>query len=176
MNQSTANDYLIAHLVAVSENNVIGNGNQIPWYLPDDFKYFKNKTWGLVVIMGRKTFESMGKELPGRINIIITRDKNWKQDNVLIAHDLQSAISLAKSTDCKEIFIIGGGEIFKQSLDHVNRLYITRVHANVEGDITYPPIDEDNFQLVSSDLHSTDDKHKFAFTFQIWERKHSINN
>ncbi len=176
MNQPIPNDYFIAHLVAVSENNVIGNGNQITWHLPDEFKYFKNKTWGLVVIMGRKTFESMGKELPGRFNIVITRDRNWKQDNVLIAHDLQTAITMARATDCKEIFMIGGGEIFKQSLDVTNRLYITRVHANVQGDITYPPIDEKNFQLVSSDEHPADDKHKFAFTFEIWERKHSINN
>ncbi len=106
---------IISHLVAASENNVIGKNNQLPWNLPNDFKFFKNKTWGMPVVMGRKTYESMEKELPGRINIVVTTNKDWVRSNVVVAHTIEEGIKRAEESDCKEIFIIGGGEIFKQS-------------------------------------------------------------
>lgn len=162
---------IISHLVAASENNVIGKNNQLPWNLPNDFKFFKNKTWGMPVVMGRKTYESMEKELKGRINIVVTTNKEWKRDNVLVASSIEEGIKKAEETDCKEIFVIGGGEIFRQSMDIVNRLYITRVHATVEGDTFYPAIDESNWKLVSEDPHPADEKHQFAYTFQTWEIK-----
>ena len=164
------NPYVISHIVAVSENNVIGNGSELPWSLPDDFKYFKNQTWGTVVIMGRKTFESLKKELPGRINIVITKDVEWKKENILIANDLGSAMQLAINTDCKQIFIIGGGEIFKQTLNLTDKIYRTLVHAEVFGDIYYPEIDLKQWKLISSFDHPIDDKHKYPFTFEQWER------
>lgn len=162
---------IISHLVAASENNVIGKNNQLPWNLPNDFKYFKNKTWGMPVVMGRKTYESMEKELKGRINIVVTTNKEWKRENVLVASSIEEGIKNAEETDCKEIFVIGGGEIFKQSMDIVNRLYITRVHATVEGDTFYPAIDGNKWKLISEDPHPADEKHQYAYTFQVWERK-----
>lgn len=161
---------IISHLVATSENNVIGKNNQLPWKLPNDFKYFKNKTWGMPVVMGRKTYESMELELKGRINIVVTTNKEWKRENVQVASSIEEGIKKAEETDCKEIFIIGGGEIFKQSMDIVNRLYITRVHATINGDTFYPAIDESKWKLVSEDPHPADEKHEFAYTFQVWEK------
>jgi dihydrofolate reductase len=161
----------ISHLVAASENNVIGKGNEIPWHLPNDFKYFKNLTWGMPVIMGRKTFESMGKMLPGRFNIVITRQQDWKEEGVIVASSLEDAIEKAKETDCKELFIIGGGEIFKQSMDIADRLYITRVHTTINGDVFYPEINSSQWKLISEDPQPADEKHKYAYTFQTWERQ-----
>jgi dihydrofolate reductase len=161
---------ILSHLLAASENNVIGKNNQLPWNLPNDFKFFKNKTWGMPVIMGRKTFESLEKELPGRINIVVTSGKEWKRENVIIAHTIEEAIKKGEETDCKEIFIIGGGEIFKQSMDIVNRIYLTRVHATVNGDAFYPGVDETKFKLVFKDHHKSDEKHAFDYTFQTWEK------
>lgn len=161
---------LISHLVAASENNVIGKKGQLPWSLPKDFKFFKNKTWGMPVIMGRKTFESLDKLLPGRFNIVITSKKDWKQENVIVAHSLEGAIEKAVETDCKEVFIIGGGEVFKQSIDIINRIYLTRVHANVEGDAFYPEIDATKWKLISENTYEADDKHAFAYTFETWEK------
>lgn len=164
---------ILSHLLAASENNVIGKNNQLPWNLPNDFKFFKNKTWGMPVVMGRKTYESMEKELPGRINIVVTTNKDWVRSNVVVAHTIEEGINRAEESDCKEIFIIGGGEIFKQSLDIVNRIYLTRVHTIVEGDAFYPGMDESKWKLISEDKHFADEKHAFDYTFQTWQR---INN
>lgn len=176
MTQSDENNkYIISHLVAASENNVIGQGNQLPWSLPDDFKYFKNKTWGMVVIMGRKTYESLSKPLPGRTNIVVTKDKQWNVDGVIVSHDIAEAVKAAKATYCKELFIIGGGELFRQTQEIVNRIYITRVHASFEGDTFYPPIDPSKWKLLSQDQHEKNEKHQYPFTFEIWERTSQID-
>ena len=160
----------ISHLVAASENNVIGKANHLPWHLPNDFKYFKNKTWGMPIIMGRNTYESLDKPLPGRFNIVITTKEDWKRDDVIVVHSIDEAIAKGMETDCKEIFIIGGGEIFKQSISIVNKIYLTRVHTTVEGDTFYPEIDKTKWQLISEELHSADEKHAFGYTFQTWEK------
>ncbi len=164
---------IISHLVAASQNNVIGKDNKLPWHLPNDFKYFKNKTWGMPVVMGRNTYESLDKPLPGRTNVVLTTNKEWKRDAVLVAHTIDEAIKQSCETDCKEIFIIGGGEIFKQSMDIVNKIYLTRVHTTVDGDAFYPDFDKLKWKLISKDSHKTDEKHKFDYTFQTWEK---INN
>lgn len=161
---------IISHLVAASENNVIGKNNGLPWNLPNDFKFFKNKTWGMPVIMGRKTYESMEVELKGRINIVVTTNKEWQRENAFTASSIEEGIKKAEEADCKEIFIIGGGEIFKQSMEIANRLYITRVHATVEGDTFYPAIDKNKWKLISEDPHPADDKHQYPYTFQRWEK------
>src|SRR3984885_13339224 len=140
---------ILSHIVAASENNVIGSNNDLPWSLPNDFKYFKNKTWGMPVIMGRKSYESLKNALPGRINIVVTSKKNCHPDNVYVAENINNAIAIAREADTKEIFIIGGGEIFKQTIDIVTRIYLTRVHAVVEGDTYYPEIDKNLWSLVS---------------------------
>ena len=167
---------LLSHLVAASENNVIGKDNHLPWNLPNDFKFFKNKTWGMPVIMGRNTYESLDKLLPGRFNIVITTKQDWKRHDVIIAHSISEAITKAKETDCKEIFIIGGAEVFEQSIDLVNKIYLTRVHTTIKGDAFYPVIDVAKWKLTSEDPHSADEKHAFAYTFQTWEKTENYHN
>ncbi len=165
---------IISQIVAASENNAIGKNNQLLWKLPNDMRYFKNMTWGMPVIMGRKTYESMnGDPLPGRFNFVITRDNSWKpaDPRAQIAHSLDSAIALAKETDCKESFIIGGGEIFKESIMMTDKIYMTRVHAVLDGDAFFPNIDPAQWQLVSNRDFPVDERHAFAYSFQTWQHK-----
>jgi len=161
---------MLSHIVAASENNVIGSMNNLPWTLPNDFKYFKNKTWGMPVIMGRKSYESLKKSLPGRINIVVTNKKDWHPADVYVANNIDDAIEKAKESDAKEIFIIGGGEIFRQTIGMVSRIYLTRVHATIEGDTFYPEINKDQWKLVSEQAFPADDKNNYAYTFEVWER------
>jgi len=161
---------MLSHIVAVSENHVIGTDNHLPWNLASDFRYFKNKTWGMPIIMGRKTFESMKKDLPGRINIVVTSKKDWNAENAFVVHSIEQGIAKAKESDAKEIFIIGGGKIFKETLGMVDRIYLTRVHATVNGDTYYPEIDKSVWKLVSAEDHQADEKNNYPFTFEVWER------
>ena len=162
---------IVSLVVAAAENNVIGKNNQLLWHLPNDLKFFKNTTWGMVVIMGRKTFESVNKPLPGRINIVITRQSDWATEEVITATDLNDALKKAAETNCKEIFVIGGGEIYKQSMAIANKIYITRVHTAPDGDTFFPVIDESNWELTSNEDFEADAKHAYAYSFQIWKRK-----
>ena len=161
---------MLSHIVAASENNVIGSHNELPWTLPNDFKYFKNKTWGMPVIMGRNTYESLKKSLPGRINIVVTKKKDWHPEGVSISNGIESAIEKAKESDAKEIFIIGGGEIFKQTRDKVSKIYITRVHAKVDGDTFYPAINTAEWTKVTSRSFPADEKNNYPYTFEVWEK------
>ena len=161
---------MLCHIVAVSENNVIGANNGLPWKLATDFTYFKNKTWGLPVIMGRKTYESLGLELAGRINIVITEKTDWHKENVAVVHTIDDAIKKAGESDAKEIFIIGGGEIFKQTIDRVDRIYRTRVHAVVQGDTFYPELDIAKWRLTGQRSFPADEKNNYPFTFEVWDK------
>ncbi|MEO6404975.1 MAG: dihydrofolate reductase [Ferruginibacter sp.] len=161
----------ISLLVAASTNNAIGKNGQLLWHLPNDLKYFKNMTWGMTVLMGRKTFEAVNKPLPGRINIVITSKENWKSENVWVAKDIAEGLKQAASTNCKEIFIIGGGEIYKQTMDIADRIYMTRVHAELEGDTYFPEIDEDKWHLVKKEDFNADEKHAYPYSFETWELK-----
>lgn len=161
---------LLSLLVAADEGNVIGNNNQLPWHLPADLKYFKNKTWGLPIIMGRKTFESIGKPLPGRTTIVITRNKAWAFENVSVAHTLDEAMVIGQATGAREIFVIGGAEIFATALPLADRVYLTRIHHSFKGDVFFPPLDETTWQLIHSHSHKQDEKNNYAYTFEIWER------
>ncbi|HEY2721885.1 MAG TPA: dihydrofolate reductase [Chitinophagaceae bacterium] len=160
----------ISFIVAASENNVIGKDNQLPWHLPKDMKYFKNITWGMPVIMGRKSFEALGKPLNGRKNFVITRNKDWKAEGVQAVQTIDNAIALATQTDTKEILITGGGEIFKAALPKANRIYLTRVHGNFEGDAFFPTLDTNEWKLTSNHDHDPDEKNHYALSFQVWER------
>jgi len=163
---------MISIIVAASENNAIGKDNQLLWNLPNDLKFFKNTTWGLPVIMGRKSFESVGKPLPGRINIVITRQSDWTAEGVIVVKDLDDALQKAAETNCKEIFIIGGGEIYKQSMEITDRIYLTRVHAVInDADAFFPAIDDNKWALKSNEDFDFDAKHAYAYSFQIWEKK-----
>ena len=161
----------ISLIVAASENNAIGKNNQLLWHLPNDLRYFKNTTWGMPVIMGRKTFESVNKPLPGRINIVITRQPNWKANQVITAASLDEALQQAAATHCKEVFVIGGGEIYQQALTLAQFVYLTRVHAVVEADTFFPVLNSNDWELVSSDDFPADEKHAYACSFQKWMRK-----
>lgn len=165
---------LISLIVAASENNVIGKDNQLLWKLPNDTKFFKNTTWAMPVIMGRKTFESMnGEPLPGRFNFVITHNKEWKpaKDKAQVAGTLQQAIELAKQTDCKEAFIIGGGQIYAEAVSIADKIYMTRVHAVLDGDAFFPAIDKNKWTLESDIEFPIDEKHQYAYSFQVWERR-----
>ena len=163
---------IISLVVAASENNVIGKDNQLVWTLPKDMKFFKNVTWGMPVIMGRKTFESLdSKPLNGRKNIVITRKPGFKAEGASVVNSVDAAIALAAEMNYKEAFIIGGGEIFMLAYEKANKIYITRVHAELEGDTYFPVIEKNDWKLVSNVDNPADEKHAYPFSFQVWERK-----
>jgi dihydrofolate reductase len=161
---------MLSLIVAAASNNTIGKNNQLLWHLPNDLKFFKNTTWGSVVIMGRKTFESVNKPLLGRLNIVITRQENWQAENVTVAKSLDEAIQIATELHYKEIFIIGGGEIYKEALPKTDKIYLTRIHAEIEGDTFFPEINRNEWQLVSSVDFKADEKHLYDYTFEVWDR------
>ena len=162
---------MISIIVAASSNNVIGKNNQLLWHLPNDMKFFKNTTWGSVVVMGRKTFESINKALPGRINIVITKQEDWNVENVIKASNINEALEKAKATNCKDIFIIGGGEIYKTCFPITERIYLTRVHSNFEGDTFFPEINDTEWTLISNTDFNADEKNAYPHSIQVWERK-----
>jgi dihydrofolate reductase len=161
---------IISFVVAAANNNVIGKDNQLVWNLPNDMKFFKNVTWGMPVVMGRKTFESLGKPLPGRKNIILTRQPGWKVKGTVAVKNFEDAVMLVKEMDVKEMMVIGGGEIFKLLFDKAKRIYLTRVDAEPEGDTYFPAIDPKQWRLVSQSNHEADEKHAYNYSFQVWER------
>jgi len=161
----------VSLIVAASTNNAIGKNNQLLWNLPNDLKFFKNTTWGMPMAMGRKTYESMGsKSLQGRVNIVITRQKDWTAEDVVTVMSIQEAIQFAQDGHYKELFVAGGGEIYKQAIEIADRIYITRVHAVLDGDTFFPAIDETKWKLVSNEDHPTDEKHAYAYSFQVWDK------
>ena len=160
----------IALVVAASENNAIGKNNQLLWHLPNDLKFFKNTTWGFPVVMGRKTFESVNRPLPGRTNIVVTTNADWAMAGTLTAANLPDGIKHAAATNSKQIFIIGGGEIYKQAMAIADTIYLTRVHATVAGDTFFPVIDSKEWQLIFKEDFANDEKHAFAYSFETWTR------
>jgi dihydrofolate reductase len=162
---------ILSFIVAAGKNNVIGKDNQLPWHLPSDMKYFKNQTWGMTVIMGRKSLESLGKPLAGRKNIVITRNKDWHPEGAQVAHSIDEAIELAKQTGAREIFIIGGAQVFKTSMPLVHRIYLTRIHHSFEGDAFFPELPSSEWTLVKSHYRAADEKNQYSHTFEVWERK-----
>lgn len=165
---------IITLVAAASENNVIGKKNQLVWNLPNDTRFFKNTTWAMPVIMGRKTFESLNnKPLTGRFNVVITRNPASLRHEgpIRIAASLQEAIEIAGETDAKEAFVVGGGEIYKEALPVAGKIVLTRVHTVAEGDAYFPVFSEKEWRLFSNLDFPSDDKHLFAYSFQVWERK-----
>lgn len=156
-------------IAAAAENNALGKENDLVWHLPDDFKRFKKLTTGHHIIMGRKTFESFPQPLPNRTHIIITRNKDYKAKGAVVVHTLERALEIAK--DDPQPFIIGGGEIYKQALPLADKIELTRVHADFEADTFFPEIDEKEWKLVKKEFHTTDEKHKYSFTYLTYERR-----
>jgi dihydrofolate reductase len=165
---------IISLIVAASTNNAIGKDNKLLWHLPNDMKFFKNTTWGMPVIMGRKTFESFaGDALPGRFNFVVTHNRDYRahRGKVQVCPSLPSAIQYAKETDCKEAFVIGGAQIYKEAMPLADKIYMTRVDAVLEGDTFFPEIDVKDWGLNSELSFPADEKHAYAYSFQLWQRK-----
>jgi len=160
---------LVTLIVAVADNGVIGRDNALPWHLPEDLKRFKRLTMGKPIIMGRKTFESIGKPLPGRQNIVVTRDTNYRRDGVTVVHDADAALRAAGAVP--EIMVIGGAELFRTLLPRAGRLLLTRVHGNIDGDVVWPALDERAWRVVERESHSADERHAWPMTFEVWERR-----
>lgn len=162
---------LISAIVAMSKNRIIGKDNQIPWHLPADLKYFKKTTLHHHIIMGRKCYESIGKPLPKRVSIIITRNKHYKAEGCVVLHSLQAALDYAKTAGETEAFIIGGGEIYKQSMDLWDKLYLTEVDTKTEGDIFFPELELKRWTLVSEEQHIGNKRNIYNYIFKIYRRK-----
>ena len=165
---------LVSAIVAAARNRVIGKDNQIPWYLSSDLKYFKRMTLGHHIIMGRKSFESIGRPLPKRTNIIITRDPYYVASGCLVARSLTEALSMAADNEETEVFIIGGGQIYNLSLDQLDKIYLTEVDAEPEGDVYFPDFKVEEWTLLSSESHPADEKNDHAYTFKVYERMASV--
>lgn len=160
---------MISIIVAVAENNVIGKDNDLIWHLPRDLRHFKETTSGHYIIMGRKTFESNGKPLPKRTNVVITRDKNFKAEGCIVVHSLEDALKEAKSDP--EPFIIGGGVIYELAIPLVDRIYLTKIHHSFEGDTYFPEIDMNEWVEVDKRVFEPDEKNKYPFTILTLDRK-----
>jgi len=160
---------MITIVAAAAENNALGKDNDLIWRLPDDFKRFKALTSYHHIIMGRKTFESFPKPLPNRKHVVITRQENYKNETIEVVHSLEEAIQFSSTED--QIFIIGGGEIYKQALPFANKIELTRVHGEFEADAFFPEIDEEKWDLVNSEFHDKDEKHEYSFSYLTFLKK-----
>lgn len=156
-------------IVAVAENGVIGRDGQLPWRLPADLQHFKVRTMGRPIVMGRKTWESIGKPLPGRLNVVVTRQRDWTADGVAVAHSLDEALALPDVAGADEAMIIGGAQLFDEALPRCDELELTRVHADVEGDTTFD-FDPAAWRLDSSEGLPPDEKNPWPITFETWVR------
>ncbi len=162
----------ISIIVAAAANQAIGKDNQLLWHLPNDLRFFKKTTSGHPIIMGRKTYESVGKPLPNRRNIIISRQPEYNATGVETVHSLDEAITLAGQTpeELTDIFIVGGAEIYRAALPITDRIYLTRVHANLLADTYFPQFDSSEWKLISREDHPADEKHAYSYSFLVYDR------
>jgi dihydrofolate reductase len=160
---------IISFVVAMGKNKVIGKNNSLPWNMPADMKHFKDLTMGKPIIMGRKTFESIGKALPNRTNIIITRDPEYKAEDCVVVHSVDQAIGAAGNAE--EVMVIGGSQIYKEFLPKVNRMYLTIVEADFEGDVSFPEYDIKEWKEVAYEEHEKDAENAYDYVFITLERK-----
>ncbi|MDX1328979.1 MAG: dihydrofolate reductase [Arenibacter sp.] len=163
---------IISMIAAAGENNALGKDNDLLWHLPDDFKFFKNRTSGHKIIMGRKTFETFPKPLPNRVHIVITRDRNYhiSHPDCIVVHSMEEALKLVEGES--PAFIIGGGEIYRMGLKYANVIELTRVHESFEAaDTFFPEFDEAEWTLTNKDFHPKDARHAYDFTFLTYQRK-----
>jgi len=160
---------LVSMLVAAAENDVIGRDAALPWHLPEDLRRFKALTMGKPMLMGRKTFDSIGRPLPGRRSLVLTRSTDWAHQGVTVVHSMPEA--LAAAADAEELVVIGGAQVYTLAMPYVQRIYLTRVHAQVSGDTHLPPCDTTTFREVSLEDHAADARHAYAMTFVVLERR-----
>jgi dihydrofolate reductase len=157
-------------IVAVAEDGVIGRDNDLPWYLPADLKRFKQLTMGHHLLMGRKTFEAIGRALPGRTTVVISRGRPSLPEEVQLAGSLEEALTLAAQADDDEAFVAGGAQIYHLALPRADRLYLTQIHAAFEGDTRFPELVESEWQLVSREDHEPDGKNEYSYSFLVYDR------
>lgn len=165
---------IVSAIAALSKNRVIGKNNDLPWKLPDDMKFFMEKTKGHHVVMGRKNYDSLHpkfKPLPERNNIVLTRQRKIEAPGCTVLHDIKEALLMANKNHESECFIIGGSEIYEIAMPHTNRLYLTEINAEIEGDTYFPTIDKNQWIETSRVHHPADDRHKYSFDFVVYERK-----
>jgi dihydrofolate reductase len=162
---------IISTIVAKAKNNVIGKDNDIPWYLPADLKYFKKITTGHHILMGRKCFQSIGKPLPKRTNVIITQNPFFLVSNCYIANSVEESLQIAHDNGEEEAMIIGGGQIYELTKHLWDRMYITEVEAEIDGDIYFPVMNMENWELSSKKDHKKDEKNEFDYSFQVYNKK-----
>ena len=166
---------IISFIVAVSQNNVIGKEGNLPWHLPADMKYFKQLTLSHHIIMGRGTFEGLGKALKGRTNIVVTRQPDYNAPDCVVVGDLKSAFEYTREHNETECFVIGGGDVFRQSLIWADKIYLTKVFHNFDGDTFFPDLNEDDWKMVSEERHLPDEKNRYAFAFQVYEIRRDVD-
>jgi len=166
----TKQSLIISAIAAMSSNRVIGLNNQLPWHLPADLKHFKNLTLGHAILMGRKTHESIGRSLPNRVNIILTRNQDYTSPGCEVVSSLQEAIAIANQQNASELFIIGGAEIYRQLLAQVNRLYLTVIHHEFEGDAFFPEIDFKEWEERERQDYEADENNLYGYSFITFER------
>jgi dihydrofolate reductase len=159
---------MIAIIVAAAENGVIGSDNRLPWHLPDDLKRFKALSLGKPIVMGRRTLESIGKPLPGRTNIVVTRQAGLAIEGVVVVNSLDAALAAAGAAP--EVVVIGGAEIFRQALPRADVIHLTRVHARIAGDVVFPELDSGEWRETAVEHHAADARHQYAFTFVTLQR------
>lgn len=159
----------VSLIVAMARNRVIGAGGRIPWHLPNELQLFKRITMGHPIIMGRKTYESIGRLLPGRTTIIVTRQSDYRVPGAIVAHSLDEAIARCRNEE--EIFVIGGGELYRETLPRADRIYLTTVEAEPPGDTFMPEIDWSAWRETSAESFGTDEKHAYPYRFAVYDRK-----
>jgi dihydrofolate reductase len=162
---------IVSLIVAMDEKGGIGKNNRLPWHLPSDLKRFKNLTMGHHLVMGRKTYETIGKPLPGRMMIVVTRKEGYFLKDCIVVNSVEEALHLAENNRETEVFIIGGGEIFQQAIDLADKIYLTTVYANVDADVLFPKIDRIHWELTESDISSQNDKDEYKSDFKVLIRK-----
>jgi dihydrofolate reductase len=162
----------IAYVVAMDDNRLIGRNNDLPWRLPDDMRWFREQTMGKPCIMGRKTYDSLPdrfRPLPGRLNVVVTRNADYQASGAVVVHSVENALQAAG--DAEEVIIVGGADLFRRLMPVVDRLYLTQVHGTAEGDVFFPPFDQQSWREIYRQEHPADDRHPFAFTWLILDRE-----
>ncbi len=153
----------ISLVVAVAENGVIGRGNTLPWHLPADLKFFKRVTLGHPILMGRTTYQAIGRPLPGRLNLVLSRQPSLRIEGCTVVGDVEAAI--AASGAAEELMVIGGAEVYRETMDRAERIYLTRVHAAIEGDTFFPPLEPALWKQIAAQRHEADERHAYAYSF-----------
>jgi dihydrofolate reductase len=165
---------MIILIAAIAQNNALGLNNKMIWHLPNDFKRFKSLTTGNHIVMGRKTFESLPKMLPNRTHVVISRQESFKPEGCIMAKNIEDAI--AKCPIESDIYIIGGGEIYKQTLSIAHKLELTRVHHDFEADVFFPEIDSNDWELITNENFEADEKHQYGYSFETYSKKPKHHN